>query len=175
MTEHHRIAIVGAGFAGLGMAIRLRQEGEQDFVLLERAADIGGTWRDNTYPGCRCDVPSHLYSFSFAPNPNRSSTFSPQSEILDYLKDCADRFGVMPHIRFETELESASWDGDDGLWRIETSRGAMTAILPRATGGGGLGLAIVKQLVEAHSGRVWVKSRPGTGSLFGFTLPIALP
>ena len=127
MTEHHRIAIVGAGFAGLGMAIRLRQEGEQDFVLLERAADIGGTWRDNTYPGCRCDVPSHLYSFSFAPNPNWSSTFSPQSEILDYLKDCADRFGVMPHIRFDTELESASWDGDDGLWRIETSRGAITA------------------------------------------------
>jgi cation diffusion facilitator CzcD-associated flavoprotein CzcO len=127
VTEHHRIAIVGTGFAGLGMAIRLRQEGEQDFVLLERAADIGGTWRDNTYPGCRCDVPSHLYSFSFAPNPNWSSTFSPQSEILDYLKDCAERFGVMPHITFETEVESASWDDDDGLWRIETSRGAITA------------------------------------------------
>jgi cation diffusion facilitator CzcD-associated flavoprotein CzcO len=127
VTEHHRIAIVGTGFAGLGMAIRLTQDGEQDFVLLERADDIGGTWRDNTYPGCRCDVPSHLYSFSFAPNPNCSSTFSPQSEILDYLKDCAERFGVMQHIRFDTELESASWDDDDGLWRIETSRGAMTA------------------------------------------------
>jgi cation diffusion facilitator CzcD-associated flavoprotein CzcO len=127
VTEHHRIAIVGTGFAGLGMAIRLRQEGEQDFVLLERAADIGGTWRDNTYPGCRCDVPSHLYSFSFAPNPNWSSTFSPQSEILDYLKDCAERFGVMPHVRFDTELESASWDDDDGLWRIETSQGPLTA------------------------------------------------
>ena len=127
MTEHHRIAIVGTGFAGLGMAIRLRQEGEQDFVLLERAAGIGGTWRDNTYPGCRCDVPSHLYSFSFAPNPNWSSTFSPQSEILDYLKDCAERFGVMPHVRFDTELDSASWDDDDGLWRIETSQGPLTA------------------------------------------------
>ena len=87
MTQHHRIAIVGTGFSGLGMAIRLKQEGEHDFVLLERAEDIGGTWRDNTYPGCRCDVPSHLYSFSFAPNPNWSSTFSPQDEILDYLKD----------------------------------------------------------------------------------------
>ena len=87
MTQHHRIAIVGTGFSGLGMAIRLKQEGEHDFVLLERAGDIGGTWRDNTYPGCRCDVPSHLYSFSFAPNPNWSSTFSPQSEILDYLRD----------------------------------------------------------------------------------------
>ena len=126
-SKHVRVAIVGTGFAGLGMAIRLRQEGEEDFVLLERAADIGGTWRDNTYPGCRCDVPSHLYSFSFAPNPNWSSTFSPQPEILDYLKDCAERYGVTPHIRFETELESASWDDDDGLWRIETSSGAMTA------------------------------------------------
>jgi cation diffusion facilitator CzcD-associated flavoprotein CzcO len=127
VTQHHRIAIVGTGFSGLGMAIRLREEGEEDFVLLERAGDIGGTWRDNTYPGCRCDVPSHLYSFSFAPNPNWSSTFSPQAEILDYLRDCAERFGVMPHIRFDTELENASWDDDDELWRIETSQGAMTA------------------------------------------------
>ena len=85
-----QVAIVGTGFSGLGMAIRLKQEGEHDFVLLERADDIGGTWRDNTYPGCRCDVPSHLYSFSFAPNPNWSSTFSPQPEILDYLQDCAE-------------------------------------------------------------------------------------
>jgi cation diffusion facilitator CzcD-associated flavoprotein CzcO len=127
VTEHHRVAIVGTGFAGLGMAIRLKQEGEDDFVLLERAGDIGGTWRDNTYPGCRCDVPSHLYSFSFAPNPNWSSTFSPQGEILDYLKDCAEHFGVLPHVCFETELESAEWDGDEGLWRIETSTGPMTA------------------------------------------------
>jgi cation diffusion facilitator CzcD-associated flavoprotein CzcO len=129
VTQHTRIAIVGTGFAGLGMAIRLKEEGEHDFVLLERAADIGGTWRDNTYPGCRCDVPSHLYSFSFAPNPNWSSTFSPQSEILDYLKDCAERFGVLPHVRFETELEGASWDDEDGLWRLETSQGPLTAEL----------------------------------------------
>ena len=127
MTQHTRIAIVGTGFAGLGMAIRLKQEGEHDFVLLERAGDIGGTWRDNTYPGCRCDVPSHLYSFSFAPNPNWSSTFSPQSEILDYLKDCAGRFGVLPHVRFETELEGATWDDEDRLWRLETSSGPLTA------------------------------------------------
>ena len=127
MTQHHRIVIVGTGFSDLGIAIRLKQEGEEDFVLLERAGDIGGTWRDNTYPGCRCDVPSHLYSFSFAPNPNWSSTFSPQEEILDYLKDCAERFGVLPHICFDTELESAQWDGDEALWRIETSTGSMTA------------------------------------------------
>jgi len=127
VTDHHRVAIVGTGFSGLGIAIRLKERGEHDFVLLERAADVGGTWRDNTYPGCRCDVPSHLYSFSFAPNPNWSSTFSPQPEILDYLKDCADRFGVTPHIRFDTEVEEASWDGDAQLWRIETSNGPITA------------------------------------------------
>jgi cation diffusion facilitator CzcD-associated flavoprotein CzcO len=127
VTQHTRIAIVGTGFSGLGMAIRLKQDGEDDFVLLERAGEIGGTWRDNTYPGCRCDVPSHLYSFSFAPNPNWSSTFSPQEEILDYLKDCTERYGVMPHVRFDTELESASWDDDRQLWEIETSEGPMTA------------------------------------------------
>jgi cation diffusion facilitator CzcD-associated flavoprotein CzcO len=125
--QHHRIVIVGAGFSGLGMAIRLRKEGEHDFVLLERAPDIGGTWRDNTYPGCRCDVPSHLYSFSFAPNPEWSSTFSPQPEILDYLRDCAEQYGVMPHVRFEHELRGADWDEDARLWRLDTSQGELTA------------------------------------------------
>ena len=124
---HHRSVIVGAGFSGLGMAIRLLKDGERDFVLLERASDLGGTWRDNTYPGCRCDVPSHLYSFSFAPNPSWSSTFSPQPEILEYLRGVADRFGVRPHVRFDTELESAEWDADEARWRIETSQGALTA------------------------------------------------
>jgi cation diffusion facilitator CzcD-associated flavoprotein CzcO len=109
------------------MAIRLLKDGERDFVLLERAGEIGGTWRDNTYPGCRCDVPSHLYSFSFAPNPSWSSTFSPQPEILDYLRDVARRFGVMPHVRFHTELRSADWDEAAARWRIETSQGPMTA------------------------------------------------
>jgi cation diffusion facilitator CzcD-associated flavoprotein CzcO len=125
--ERVRVAIIGTGFSGLGMAIRLKKEGEHDFVLLERAGDIGGTWRDNTYPGCRCDVPSHLYSFSFAPNPNWSSTFSPQAEILDYLRETAAKHGVLPHVRFETELLSADWDEDERLWQIETSKEAMTA------------------------------------------------
>jgi cation diffusion facilitator CzcD-associated flavoprotein CzcO len=124
---HHRVAIVGTGFSGLGMAIKLKEQGEHDFVLLERAGDIGGTWRDNTYPGCRCDVPSHLYSFSFAPNPDWSSTFSPQPEILDYLKDCAERHGILPHVRFHTELEHARWDNDRQRWQIDTSHGSLTA------------------------------------------------
>ena len=80
--SHQRVAIVGAGFSGLGMASRLKQEGIEDFVVLERAEDLGGTWRDNTYPGCACDVPSNLYSFSFAPNPGWSQTFSPPAGDL---------------------------------------------------------------------------------------------
>jgi cation diffusion facilitator CzcD-associated flavoprotein CzcO len=127
MSEHHRIAIIGTGFAGLGMAIRLKQAGIHDFVLLERAGDVGGTWRDNTYPGCQCDVPSHLYSFSFAPNPDWSRTFSHQEEIWDYLRDCAERFEINPHLRLNHELLEAAWDEDAGLWRLETSAGDLTA------------------------------------------------
>ncbi len=125
--RHIRVAIVGAGFSGLGMAIRLRQKGIDDFVVLERAADVGGTWRDNTYPGCACDVPSHLYSFSFALNPNWSRWFSPQQEILDYLRWCAGHFGVTPHICWNEEVIDASWDEDEQRWRITTSSGQLTA------------------------------------------------
>jgi cation diffusion facilitator CzcD-associated flavoprotein CzcO len=133
---HHRIAIVGAGFGGIGMGIRLKREGEHDFVILERDAEIGGTWYANTYPGCRCDVPSHLYSFSFAPNPEWSSTFSPQPEILDYLRGCADRFGVTPHVRLGTELVGADWDSNARVWRLDTSQGELTAdVLISAQGG----------------------------------------
>lgn len=124
---HTRIAIVGSGFAGIGMAVRLKQAGYHDFVVLERADDVGGTWRDNTYPGCRCDVPSHLYSFSFAPNPEWSSTFSPQPEIEDYLRKVVDDFGIRPQLRFGYAVESAAWNDDDGHWRISTSRGELTA------------------------------------------------
>lgn len=121
------IAIIGTGFSGLGMAIRLKQAGIEDFVLLERADDVGGTWRDNTYPGCQCDVPSHLYSFSFAPNPDWSRTYSRQPEIWDYLRDCAGRYGIGPHIRFGHEVLDATWDEDALHWRIETSQGPLTA------------------------------------------------
>ncbi len=125
--QHARVAIVGAGFSGLGLAIRLKQQGIDDFVVLERAADVGGTWRDNTYPGCACDVQSHLYSFSFAPNPRWSHAYSPQPEILAYLRDCARRFGVTPHICWNAEVLHASWDEDRRQWRITTTRGTLTA------------------------------------------------
>jgi cation diffusion facilitator CzcD-associated flavoprotein CzcO len=124
--EHVRVAIVGTGFAGLGAAIALQREGVEH-VVLERAADLGGTWRDNTYPGCRCDVPSHLYSFSFAPNPEWSETYSPQPEILDYLRRTAERFGVTERTRFGHEVRSATWDDEVGRWELDTAGGPLTA------------------------------------------------
>ena len=130
-----RVLIVGTGFAGLGMAIRLKQAGTDDFVVLERAGEVGGTWRDNTYPGAACDVPSHLYSFSFAPNPGWSRSFSPQAEIQDYLRRTATDFGVRPHIRFHHEVLAAHWDDTDRCWRVQTNRGDFEApVLISATG-----------------------------------------
>src|SRR4051812_46203601 len=133
--DETRIAIIGTGFAGLGMAIRLKQEGIDDFVVLEKADDVGGTWRENTYPGVQCDVPSHLYSFSFAPNPNWSRTFPLGDEIWDYLRECAVRYGVMPHIRFGEDVQSADWDDERQRWRIETADDTITArVLVAGTG-----------------------------------------
>src|SRR5712692_525955 len=126
-TPNVRVAIVGAGFSGLGMAIRLKQHGQHDFVVIEKATDIGGTWRDNTYPGCACDVPSHLYSFSFALNPRWSRSYSSQREIWDYLRRCARHFGILPHIRWNSELLDASWNEDEQRWHITTTRGHFTA------------------------------------------------
>src|SRR5690348_8427806 len=117
-ASHVRVVIVGTGFSGLGMAIQLKQRGMDDFVILEKAGDIGGTWRENTYPGCACDIPMHLYSFSFAPNPNWTRYFGPWSEIQAYLRDAAERFGVTRHIRWSTELKSATWSKSDARWRL---------------------------------------------------------
>jgi cation diffusion facilitator CzcD-associated flavoprotein CzcO len=129
------VAIIGAGFGGLGAAIRLRQAGVPDFLVFEKADDIGGTWQANTYPGCACDVPSHLYSFSFALNPDWSYTFSGQPEIWDYLRRCVDRFGIRPHLRLSHTVLEAAWDEPAQRWRIETSRGVFTArALISATG-----------------------------------------
>lgn len=117
------IAIIGTGFAGLGMAIRLKQAGIHDFVIFEKGDDVGGTWRDNFYPGAACDVQSHLYSFSFAPNPNWSRQFAPQEEILGYLRDCAEKFHVLPHVKFKNALLEGRYDEATGLWQCKTERG----------------------------------------------------
>src|SRR2546430_17535048 len=95
--QSFHIAILGAGFGGLGMAIRLKQTGMEDFAVLERDEEVGGTWWANTYPGCQCDIPSHLYSYSFAPNPNWTRTYPLQPEIRDYLSDSADRNPIRAH------------------------------------------------------------------------------
>ena len=130
------VLVVGTGFAGLGTAVRLRERGRLDFVVLERGHDVGGTWRDNRYPGCACDVPSHLYSFSFAPNPDWTRAFSPQPEIEAYLQRVAQERGVLPHVRFGTELLSARWDDGTATWTVETSRGTVVAdVLVLGTGG----------------------------------------
>ena len=129
------MAVIGAGFAGLGAGIRLREAGMTDFVILERAGAVGGTWRDNTYPGCTCDVPSHLYSYSFAPNPDWSHSFSRQPEIQAYLDAVTDRYGMRPYIRFGTELAGARWDAGAARWRLRTSRGDLTADVVIAAAG----------------------------------------
>jgi cation diffusion facilitator CzcD-associated flavoprotein CzcO len=127
MTHEHDVAIVGSGFSGLGMAIRLKQAGRNDFVVLERADEVGGTWQANTYPGCACDVPSHLYSFSFAPNPEWTQTYSPQPEIWAYLRRCADEFGIRPHLRLRCAVESAAWLEAERRWELETTQGTIRA------------------------------------------------
>src|SRR5262245_8987039 len=104
------IVIIGSGFAGIGMAIRLKQAGIDDFVLLEQAGDIGGTWRDNSYPGAACDIQSHLYSFSFEKNPRWTRMYAPQQEIWDYLHRCVDKYGIRPHVRLNAGVTRAVFD-----------------------------------------------------------------
>ncbi|MFF1302241.1 flavin-containing monooxygenase [Streptomyces sp. NPDC058307] len=133
--EHVRVAVVGSGFAGLGAAVRLRREGVTDFVVLERAGSVGGTWRDNSYPGCACDVPSHLYSFSFAPHPDWPRTFSGQEHIRAYLEHVTDVFRLRPHLRLNSEVKRMTWDGEKLRWDIETTSGRLSAdLVVSATG-----------------------------------------
>ncbi|MGW7299190.1 flavin-containing monooxygenase [Streptomyces sp. NPDC054829] len=133
--EHVRVAVIGSGFGGLGAAVRLRREGVTDFVVLERASRVGGTWRDNSYPGCACDVPSHLYSFSFAPNPDWPRTFSGQEHIRAYLEHVTDTFGLRPHIRFDSEVKRMAWNAERLCWDIETTSGNLSAdVVVSATG-----------------------------------------
>jgi cation diffusion facilitator CzcD-associated flavoprotein CzcO len=117
-----RVIVVGTGFSGLGMAIQLKKAGI-DFVVLEKAQDVGGTWRDNSYPGCACDIQSHMYSFSFEQNPHWTRSFPSQPEIWNYLRTVSDRYGLREHIRFGQEMTGARWDEDDKVWRVRTGSG----------------------------------------------------
>jgi cation diffusion facilitator CzcD-associated flavoprotein CzcO len=124
------IVIIGSGFAGLGMAIRLKQSGFHDFTVLEMSEALGGTWHDNTYPGCACDVPSHMYSFSFELNPGWSRMFAPQPEIRAYMERTADKYRVREHIRFGARVESMEYDDDARRWNVALADGAV--LTPKA-------------------------------------------
>ncbi len=115
--------IIGAGFGGLGTAIELLEHGFTDITILERASDVGGVWRDNTYPNAACDVPSSLYSWSFAPNPQWGRRYSPQAEILDYIERTVDRYGLRRRIRFDSEVAHARYDDASATWTVETTDG----------------------------------------------------
>src|SRR5690349_16479117 len=116
------VAIIGAGAGGIAMGIRLKRAG-YDFTIYEKSDGVGGTWRDNTYPGAACDVPSHLYSYSFELNPWWSRTYATQPEILAYLERCTDQYGVRPHVRIGVAIERAAWSEDEQHWRLVTETG----------------------------------------------------
>ena len=120
---HWRVAIIGAGAGGLGLAIRLTKSRRRDFVLFEASDGVGGTWRSNTYPGAACDVPSHLYSYSFARKPDWTKTYAEQPEILRYLEECAERFGISAHVRPNTRITAALWDEQARRWRLTDAEG----------------------------------------------------
>jgi cation diffusion facilitator CzcD-associated flavoprotein CzcO len=151
------IVIVGAGFAGLCMAIRLARAGIHDFKILEHADEVGGTWRDNRYPGAACDVESHLYSFSFEPNPNWSRTFASQPEILEYLLRCTEKFGLRPYIRFGVSVTRAQYDDGTGCWAIETAGGGALRARALVLCCGGLSRPAYPEIagLEAFEGRTF--------------------
>ena len=130
-TPHHDIIVVGSGFSGLGMGIFLKKSGRNDFLILEKSTDFGGTWLDNDYPGAACDVPSHMYSYSFDQNPDWSRFYSGQAEILAYMKKCASKYDLYSHFRGNSELIEARWSDADKRWQLKTGDGkAYTARVP---------------------------------------------
>src|ERR1700712_1478584 len=135
-SEQHDAVIVGAGFAGIGAAIQLKRLGVDDFVILDREDDLGGTWYVNHYPGLAVDVPTTTYSYFFEPNPNWSRLFTPGPEIKQYADDVADKYGVRGHMRFNTTVEGARWDEEASVWRVALAGGdtLSTRYLITATG-----------------------------------------
>ncbi|HKL63738.1 MAG TPA: NAD(P)/FAD-dependent oxidoreductase, partial [Woeseiaceae bacterium] len=141
-----RIAVVGTGFSGLCMGIKLREAGFEDFTLFEKADAIGGTWRDNTYPGAECDIPSALYSYSFEPNPRWAHKWSHQPEILRYMEHCAEKYGLYPHIRLDTEVAKARWDDDEARWHLTLGDGSEEVFDVFVTGVGQLSRPFVPEI-----------------------------
>jgi cation diffusion facilitator CzcD-associated flavoprotein CzcO len=132
------VLIVGGGFSGLCMAIKLLEAGMNSFLLIEKSDDIGGTWYDNRYPGCACDIPSHLYSFSFEPSPDWSRMYPGQQEIHDYLKRCVERYELAPYIRLNTRFHEAVWNEAEGVWHATAGEGMRIRARVLVSGIGGL-------------------------------------
>ena len=155
------VVIVGTGFSGLGMAIQLRKEGRDDFVILEKAHDVGGTWRDNSYPGCACDIPSHMYSFSFEQNPGWSRAYSPQPEIWRYMREVADKHDLRRFVRFGQEMTGARWDADENRWHVATRGGDEFVAGALVAGVGALHLPQVPELpgIENFAGPAFHSAR----------------
>lgn len=151
------VVIVGAGFAGIAMAIALRQAGVRNFVILEKADRVGGTWRENTYPGCACDIRSHLYSYSFEPKADWKHEFGRQPEILAYIEHCVDKFGLRPHIRFGAEVTGAEYDEQAAAWRVSTADGGVLHGHALIAGLGPLHLPSIPELpgLERFEGRAF--------------------
>jgi len=134
-AQHLPVVIIGAGFGGMALAVKLQEAGIEDYHIFEQAKEVGGTWRDNTYPGCACDVASNLYSYSFAPNASWEHTHGSQSEIFNYLKGVAKDFDLYPNIRFDHELKKATWNNNTERWTLITNQGKYTcSVLVTATG-----------------------------------------
>jgi cation diffusion facilitator CzcD-associated flavoprotein CzcO len=149
------VVIVGAGFAGLCMGIKLKQAGIHDFVILERANSLGGTWRDNDYPGCACDIPAVLYSFSFEPSAEWSRVYPLQPEIQAYLEHCAEKYGLESSIRYDAEVSVARYDDAGAQWRLETTKGARYVARFLVSGMGGLSNPHIPAIpgIETFTGR----------------------
>ena len=154
-------AIIGTGFGGIGMAIKLRQAGITDFVMLEKSDQIGGTWRDNTYPGAACDVPSPLYSFSFEQDFDWPRFYSGQRDIHRYQLHCVDKYGLKPHVRFHSEVRRADFDEQRGLWQIETSQGEIVLARALITATGQLNRPAYPKIpgLEKFRGKIFHSSR----------------
>ncbi len=151
------VVIIGAGFGGIGLGILLKKEGLDSFTILEKGGGVGGVWRANTYPGAACDVPSHLYSYSFEPNPEWTRRYSAQPEILSYLERCVARYGLEPHLRFGVEVARADFDEAKGAWRVTTSDGEVIAADVLVTATGQLSLPAKTRIagIERFSGPVF--------------------
>ncbi|CAH0197290.1 Baeyer-Villiger monooxygenase [Massilia sp. Bi118] len=160
-AQVHEVLIVGGGFGGIGMAVMLKRAGIRDFLILERGAGVGGVWRDNTYPGAACDVPSHLYSFSFEPNPDWSRRFASQDEIHAYLRHCADKYGLADHLRCHAEVSEAAFDEPAGLWRVRLRDGEELAARTLITATGQLSNPILPRIegIESFRGPAFHSSR----------------